>query len=76
MSLGTLIMHKWLKFSDSFMAFVSIVFRLIAVFIYSFGPSKEWFYAAPVIENFGAVLDIAVKSLLSKLVLKDELGII
>ncbi|XP_072950037.1 lysosomal proton-coupled steroid conjugate and bile acid symporter SLC46A3-like [Epargyreus clarus] len=63
-----------LKFDDAIIGIISCMSKILSGFMYAFA-SKTWhIYIAPLIEIFNGTSFIAMRSMVSKLVEKDELG--
>ncbi|CAG5046466.1 unnamed protein product [Parnassius apollo] len=63
-----------LKYDDAIIGVISCTSKILSGFMYAFA-SKTWhIYLAPLIEIFNGTSFIAVRSMVSKLVEKDELG--
>ncbi|CAK1579468.1 unnamed protein product [Parnassius mnemosyne] len=63
-----------LKYDDAIIGVISSTSKILSGFMYAFA-SKTWhIYIAPLIEIFNGTSFIAVRSMVSKLVEKDELG--
>ncbi|KAJ0177869.1 hypothetical protein K1T71_006742 [Dendrolimus kikuchii] len=64
-----------LKFDDAIIGVISCTSKILAGFMYAFATKTWQMYIAPLIEIFNGTSFIAMRSMVSKLVEKDELGI-
>ncbi|CAH2085411.1 unnamed protein product [Euphydryas editha] len=63
-----------LKFDDAIIGVISCMSKILSGFMYAFSTKTWQIYIAPLIEIFNGTSFIAMRSMVSKLVEKDELG--
>ncbi|XP_049870991.1 solute carrier family 46 member 3-like [Pectinophora gossypiella] len=63
-----------LKFDDAIIGVISCTSKILSGFMYAFSTKTWQIYIAPLIEIFNGTSFIAMRSMVSKLVDKDELG--
>ncbi|XP_061704889.1 probable peptidoglycan muropeptide transporter SLC46 isoform X1 [Cydia pomonella] len=63
-----------LKFDDAIIGVISCTSKILSGFMYAFATKTWHIYIAPLIEIFSGTSFIAMRSMVSKLVEKDELG--
>ncbi|XP_068623606.1 lysosomal proton-coupled steroid conjugate and bile acid symporter SLC46A3-like [Battus philenor] len=63
-----------LKFDDAIIGVISCTSKILSGFMYAFATKTWHIYIAPLIEIFNGTSFIAMRSMVSKLVDKDELG--
>ncbi|CAH2266094.1 solute carrier family 46 member 3-like [Pararge aegeria] len=63
-----------LKFDDAIIGVISCTSKILSGFMYAFATKTWHIYIAPLIEIFNGTSFIAMRSMVSKLVEKDELG--
>ncbi|XP_050665510.1 solute carrier family 46 member 3-like isoform X2 [Leptidea sinapis] len=63
-----------LKFDDAVIGIISSTSKILSGFMYAFATKTWHMYLAPLIEIFNGTSFIAMRSMVSKLVEKDELG--
>ncbi|XP_045449252.1 solute carrier family 46 member 3-like [Melitaea cinxia] len=63
-----------LKFDDAIIGVISCMSKILSGFMYAFSTKTWQIYIAPLIEIFNGTSFIAMRSMVSKLVGKDELG--
>ncbi|OWR41557.1 adenylate cyclase [Danaus plexippus plexippus] len=63
-----------LKFDDAVIGIISCTSKILSGFMYAFSTTTWQIYIAPLIEIFNGTSFIAMRSMVSKLVEKDELG--
>lgn len=63
-----------LKFDDAVIGMISCTSKILAGFMYAFSTKTWHIYIAPLIEIFNGTSFIAMRSMVSKLVSRDELG--
>ncbi|XP_048477532.1 solute carrier family 46 member 3 [Plutella xylostella] len=63
-----------LKFDDAIIGVISCMSKILSGFMYAFSTKTWHIYIAPLIEIFNGTSFIAMRSMVSKLVCKDELG--
>ncbi|XP_037296821.1 solute carrier family 46 member 3 [Manduca sexta] len=63
-----------LKFDDAIIGVISCTSKILSGFMYAFATKTWQIYIAPLIEIFNGTSFIAMRSMVSKLVEKDELG--
>lgn len=63
-----------LKYDDAIIGVISCTSKILAGFMYAFATQTWQMYIAPLIEIFNGTSFIAMRSMVSKLVEKDELG--
>ncbi|XP_063827392.1 probable peptidoglycan muropeptide transporter SLC46 [Ostrinia nubilalis] len=63
-----------LKFDDAIIGVISCTSKILAGFMYAFATKTWHIYIAPLIEIFNGTSFIAMRSMVSKLVERDELG--
>ncbi|XP_046967216.1 solute carrier family 46 member 3-like [Vanessa cardui] len=63
-----------LKFDDAIIGVISCTSKILSGFMYAFSTKTWQIYIAPLIEIFNGTSFIAMRSMVSKLVEKDELG--
>ncbi|XP_041988750.1 solute carrier family 46 member 3-like [Aricia agestis] len=76
--LGTLfsvgVFSHLLKYDDAIIGVISCMSKILAGFMYAFATKTWHIYIAPLIEIFNGTSFIAMRSMVSKLVGRDELG--
>ncbi|CAF4900915.1 unnamed protein product [Pieris macdunnoughi] len=63
-----------LKFDDAIIGVISCTSKILSGFMYAFATKSWHMYIAPLVEVFNGTSFIAMRSMVSKLVDKDELG--
>ncbi|KAJ2947658.1 hypothetical protein O0L34_g17462 [Tuta absoluta] len=63
-----------MKFDDAIIGVISCMSKILSGFMYAFSTQTWHIYIAPIIEIFNGTSFIAMRSMVSKLVDKDELG--
>ncbi|XP_030763978.1 uncharacterized protein LOC115888399 isoform X2 [Sitophilus oryzae] len=65
---------RFLKLHDSLLGIISCSTKIMAAGIYAFAPTPFYFYMAAVVELLNGTSFIAMRAMISKLVLPEELG--
>ncbi|XP_013192361.1 probable peptidoglycan muropeptide transporter SLC46 [Amyelois transitella] len=68
------VFSHYLKFDDAIIGVISCTSKILSGFMYAFATKTWHIYIAPLIEIFNGTSFIAMRSMVSKLVDKDELG--
>lgn len=65
---------KFLKLDDSILGIISCSSKILAAGVYAFAPSPTYFYLGALVELLNGTSFIAMRAMITKLVLPEELG--
>ncbi|XP_052738477.1 solute carrier family 46 member 3-like [Bicyclus anynana] len=68
------VFSKYLQWHDSVLGIISTVSKISASFIYCFAPNERIFFIAPLVDILNGTALLALRSIVSKLVLATEFG--
>ncbi|CAB3220811.1 unnamed protein product [Arctia plantaginis] len=73
-ALAILIFVKYLGMHDSLLGIISVLTKIVALFVYCFAQTGLVFYLGPIIDTINGMSMVAVRSIMSKLVEAHEIG--
>ncbi|XP_045764912.1 solute carrier family 46 member 3-like isoform X1 [Maniola jurtina] len=68
------VFSKYLKWHDSVLGIISTLSKIAASFVYCFAPNERIFFIAPLVDILNGTSLLAMRSIVSKLVLPSEFG--
>ncbi|XP_039749014.1 uncharacterized protein LOC120625842 [Pararge aegeria] len=68
------VFSKYLQWHDSVLGIISTVSKIAASFVYCFAPNERIFFIAPLVDILNGTSLLAMRSIVSKLVLPTEFG--